>query len=212
MRRDRLWTGTFGIALLALVTLACDDTAKGMKKDAEEAKPYVDAAAAEAKEKLSQAAEAARPAAEEAGAKLKELGGKAVEGAKDLGDKAADGARKAGDKIEEGADKAGDKIESGADRAGDKTARGAEKAADKTGDAGDAVSAAAQTTMVKAALVADKSVDASRIDVDTEAATRTVMLKGTVPSAAMKAAAERIAKGKVSKGYSVHNMLTVAAP
>lgn len=208
MRRDRLWTGTFGIALLTLVTLGCDDTAKGVKKDAEEAKPYVDAAAAEAKEKLSQAAEAARPAAEEAGEKLKELGGKAVEGAKDLGDKAAEGARKAGDKIEEGADKAADKTARGAE----KVERGAEKAAGETEGAGDAVSAAAQTTMVKAALMADKSVDASRIDVDTEGGTKTVMLKGSVPSAAMKAAAESIAKAKVSKGYSVHNMLTVAKP
>jgi hypothetical protein len=60
-------------------------------------------------------------------------------------------------------------------------------------------------------LFADKDVDASHIDVDTEAATRTVMLKGTVPSAAQKTTAERIAKSKVSKGYSVHNMLTVSA-
>jgi hyperosmotically inducible periplasmic protein len=212
MRRDQLWAGAFGIALLTLVTAGCDDTAKGVKKDAEEAKPYVDAAAAEAKEKFKEAADAAKPAAEEAGEKLKELGGKAVEGAKDLGDKAADGARKAGDKIEDGADRAGDKIEDGADRAGDKTARGADKAGDKAESAGDAVSAAAQTTMVKAALVADKNVDASRIDVDTDGGTKTVMLKGSVPSAAMKTTAERIAKGKVSKGYSVHNMLTVAKP
>src|SRR6185503_19254016 len=169
MRRYPLWGGTIGLAVLAMVTLGCDDTAKGMKKDAEEnaeaAKPYVDSAAEKAKEKLKEAAENAKPAAEEAGEKLKELGDKAVEGAKDLG----------------------------------------EKAGEKTEGAGDAVSAAAQTTMVKAALIADKDVDSSGIDVDTEAATRTVMLKGTVPTAAQKASAERIAKGKVSKGYSVHN-------
>ena len=205
MRRDQLWTGTVGIALLALVTLGCDDTAKGMKKDAEEnaeaAKPYVDAAAEKTKEKLKEAAENAKPAAEHAGEKLKELGAKAVEGAKDLGDKAADGARKAGDKIEEGADKAGDK-----------TARGAEKAGEKAEGAGDTLSAAAQTTKVKAALMADKNVDASHIDVDTDGGSKTVMLKGTVPTAAQKTSAERIAKDKVSKGYSVHNMLTVAKP
>ena len=188
MRRYPLWVGTIGLAVLAMITSGCDDTAKGMKKDAEEAKPYVDAAAEKAKEKLAEAAEAAKPAAEEAGEKLKELGGKAVEGAEELGDKAEDGA----------------------DKAEDKTERGAEKAGDKTADAGDTVSAAAQTTMVKAALLADKDVDASGINVDTEAATRTVMLKGTVPTAAQKTTAERIAKAKVSKGYSVHNMLTVA--
>ena len=191
MRRHRLWIGT-GIASAALVTLGCENTARGVKQDteknAEAAKPYVDAAAEKAKEKLKEAAEAAKPAAEEAGEKIKELGDKAVEGAKDLGDKA----------------------EHVADKASDKTERGAEKAGDKAGDAGDALSAAAQTTMVKAALMADKDVDASGIDVDTEAATKTVMLKGTVPTAAQRATAERIARAKVSKGYAVHNMLKVA--
>ena len=180
MRRYPL-VGTIGLAVLAMAALGCDDTAKGMKKDAEEAKPYVDAAAAKAKEKLQEAAENAKPAAEQAGEKLKELGSKAAEEAKELGDKAKD-----------------------------KTAEGADKAEDKTAGAGDSVSAAAQTTMVKAALMADKNVDSSGIDVDTEAATKTVMLKGTVPSAAQKTSAERIARSKVSKGYSVHNMLTVA--
>lgn len=206
MTRFPLWVGTIGIATIALATLGCDDTAKGMKKDAEEAKPYVDAAAEKAKEKLGEAAEAAKPAAEEAGEKLKELGGKAVEGAKDLGDKAADGARKAGDKVEDAADRAEDKTERGAE----KVERGAERAGDEAESAGDVVSEAAQTTKVKAALMADKDVDASKIDVDTEASTKTVMLKGTVPTAAQRTTAERIAKSKVSKGYSVRNMLTVA--
>jgi osmotically-inducible protein OsmY len=196
MRRYPLWFGTIGLAVLALATSGCDDTARGMKKDAAEnaeaAKPYVDAAAEKAKEKLQEAAQNAKPAAEEAGEKLKELGDKAVEEAKELGDKASD------------------KMAEGADKAEDKTAQGSEKAGEKASEAGDAVSAAAQTTMVKAALMADKDVDASRIDVDTESATRTVMLKGTVPTAAQKTSAERIAKAKVSKGYSVHNMLTVA--
>ena len=191
MRRYPL-AGTIGFAVLAMAALGCDDTAKGMKKDAAEnaeaAKPYVDAAAAKAKEKLQEAAENAKPAAEEAGEKLKELGDKAAEEAKDLGHKAED------------------KTASGAE----KTEHGAEKAGEKASEIGDTVSAAAQTTMVKAALMADKDVDSSSIDVDTEAATKTVMLKGTVPSAAQKTSAERIARAKVSKGYSVHNMLTVA--
>jgi osmotically-inducible protein OsmY len=207
MTRYQLWVGTIGITAIALATLGCDDTARGVKKDTEEnaeaAKPYVDAAAEKTKEALKDAAKAAKPAAEEAGEKLKELGGKAVEGAKDLGDKAADGARKAGDKIEDAADRAGDKTERGAEKAGDKAAEGAD-------DVGDTLSAAKQTTVVKAALMADKDVDSSHIDVDTEAATRTVMLKGTVPTAAQRATAERIARSKVSKGYSVRNMLKVA--
>lgn len=201
--RHPLWIA--GIAVAALASAGCENTARGVKQDteknAEAAKPYVDAAAEKAKEKLKEAAENAKPAAEQAGEKLKELGGKAVEGAKDLGDK-----------VKEGADKAGDKVKEGADKAGDKTASGAEKAGDKAVDAGDAMSAAAQTTKVKTALLADKAVDASHIDVDTESGTKTVMLKGTVPTAAQKTTAERIARGKVSKGYSVHNMLTVAKP
>jgi osmotically-inducible protein OsmY len=196
MRRYSLWFGTIGLAVVALAAPGCDDTAKGMKKDAAEnaeaAKPYVDAAAEKAKEKLHEAAENAKPAAEEAGEKLKELGGKAVEEAKELGDKASD------------------KVAEGTEKAEDKTAHGSEKAGEKASEVGDTVSAAAQTTMVKAALMAEKDVDASGIDVDTEAATRTVMLKGTVPTAAQKTTAERVAKAKVSKGYSVHNMLTVA--
>ena len=124
-----------------------------------------------------------------------------MEGAKDLGSKAAEGAHKAGEKAKEGAE-----------TAGEKTSSGAEKAGGKASEAGEALSAAKQTTVVKAALMADKAVDSANIDVDTDADTKTVMLKGTVPTAAQKTTAERIAKAKVSKGYSVHNMLTVAKP
>ena len=71
MRRDQLWIGTVGIATLALVTLGCENTAKGVKQDTEKnteaAKPYVDAAAEKAKAKLKEAAENAKPAAEKAG-------------------------------------------------------------------------------------------------------------------------------------------------
>jgi osmotically-inducible protein OsmY len=56
--------------------------------------------------------------------------------------------------------------------------------------------------------MADKGIDASHIDVDTDAGTRTVSLKGTVPTAAQKAAAEKVARDK-AEGYSVRNLLTV---
>ena len=58
-----------------------------------------------------------------------------------------------------------------------------EKVAEKT-------SAASNTVDVKSALIADGRVDASGINVDTSAQTKTVVLKGTVPSADQKAAAE----------------------
>jgi hyperosmotically inducible periplasmic protein len=92
--------------------------------------------------------------------------------------------------------------ENAAERAGDKAATAA-------GEAGDAVHGAKQTFDVKAALTADTSIDASHIDVDTNGDTKTVTLKGTVPTAAQKAAAERVARDK-AEGYTIVNQLTVA--
>ena len=100
--------------------------------------------------------------------------------------------------IKEEAREAGAAVE----RAGDAVA-GAAK------DAGAEIHAGKQTLDVKSALLADASVDASKIDVDTDDATKTVTLKGSVPNAAQKATAERIAKDKAA-GYKVRNLLTVA--
>jgi len=97
---------------------------------------------------------------------------------------------------------AGRDVGDAAEKAGDKVA-GAAK------DAGAAVHAGKQTLDVKTALMADASVDASKIDVDTDESTKTVTLKGSVPNAAQKATAERIAKDK-AEGYKVRNMLVVA--
>jgi osmotically-inducible protein OsmY len=85
-----------------------------------------------------------------------------------------------------------------------------EKAEDAAREAGKSLDAAKQTLDIKAALMADKTIDASHIDVDTNAETRTVTLKGTVPSAAQKDAAGRIASDK-AEGYTVRNELTVSA-
>lgn len=105
--------------------------------------------------------------------------------------------REAGAAIKE----AGRDVGNAAERAGDAVA-GAAK------DAGATVHAAKQTLDVKTALMADTAIDASRIDVDTDDKTKTVTLKGTVPNAAQKASAERIARDK-AEGYKVKNMLTV---
>ena len=70
------------------------------------------------------------------------------------------------------------------------------------------VDAAKQVADVKLALMADPDVDGSAIDVDADEATRTIHLKGTVPTPAQKTAAERIARGKAD-GWKIHNMLTV---
>ena len=61
---------------------------------------------------------------------------------------------------------------------------------------------------VKAALMADPAVDASRIDVDVSAWTRTVTLNGYVPTAGERKKAEDIARAK-AEGYKVVNNIAV---
>ena len=91
------------------------------------------------------------------------------------------------------------------------TVRGAAKdTAKNTAKVGEKVSEGAKTVDVKTALMSEKSIDTSGINVDTFADTKTVVLRGTVPTAAMKAQAEAIAKREAT-GYTVKNELTVAA-
>lgn len=78
----------------------------------------------------------------------------------------------------------------------------AEKAAEKT-------AAGVETLDVKSALIADGRVDASNINVDTSASTKTVLLKGSVPTAEQRKIAESIARDH-AKGYAITNNLTVA--
>ena len=78
------------------------------------------------------------------------------------------------------------------------------------GSAGAAIDAAAETLDVKAALMADTTVDAGDINVDTFKETKTVVLKGSVPTAAQKEQAGRIA-GREAEGYKIDNQLVVKA-
>lgn len=78
----------------------------------------------------------------------------------------------------------------------------AEKATEKT-------AAGVETMDVKSALIADGRVDASNINVDTSASTKTVVLKGSVPTAEQRKIAEAIAREQ-AKGYAITNNLTVA--
>jgi osmotically-inducible protein OsmY len=75
-------------------------------------------------------------------------------------------------------------------------------------DTGDRASAATETADVKLAISMDKTVDASDINVDTDAATKVVTLKGTVASAEQKARAEAIAVREAT-GFRVVNQLVV---
>ena len=81
-------------------------------------------------------------------------------------------------------------------------------AAKDTSNVGEKISEGAKTGDVKSALIADKDVDSSAINVDTISETKTVVLRGSVPTAAMKERAAMIAR-RESPGYTVENQLAV---
>ena len=109
---------------------------------------------------------------------------------------------------------AADKAEDKADAAGEKAAaQGREAAADTkeaAREAGNAVAAAIETIDVKSALMADRTVDASHINVDTLHETKTVVLKGSVKTATQRDEAARIAAAE-APGYRVDNQLRILA-
>lgn len=68
--------------------------------------------------------------------------------------------------------------------------------------------AAVETVDVSSALIADRTVDASRIAVDTFHQQKVVILKGSVPVDAQRATASQIAAAE-APGYTILNLLTV---
>lgn len=111
---------------------------------------------------------------------------------------AEDAARKAGDAVENAADKAGHAMSDAADKAGDAASDAAAKTA-----------AEATEVEVRAAIGMDSTISLAQIDVDSDAATKTIYLKGTVSTDAQKAAAETAARSK-AEGYTIVNQITVA--
>jgi osmotically-inducible protein OsmY len=81
-------------------------------------------------------------------------------------------------------------------------------AADAGQEVAERASALKENVDVKAALMADAAVDASRIDVAVSAWTRTVTLNGSVATAGERRKAETIARAK-SNGYKVVNNIAV---
>lgn len=122
-------------------------------------------------------------------------------GAKKDADVNADKAATAADKAEDKADRAGEKAAAEGREAGAATKEAAR-------DASGAVKAAVETIDVKSALMADRTVDASHINVDTFHETKTVVLKGSVKSATQRDEAARIAAAE-APGYRIDNQLTV---
>ena len=89
--------------------------------------------------------------------------------------------------------------------------RGLEKAGNAATEAADtAVETAAQaatTGKVKSAIMANKTIDSTKIDVDTK--DKVVYLRGTVANAAQSKLAQSIA-AKTAEGYTVKNELKVS--
>jgi osmotically-inducible protein OsmY len=129
---------------------ACDQTARGVKQDAQQAEQAT-------RDERAKAKEAARELGSDAAAAASRVAGAASQAGEELAERA---------------------------------------------------SAIKETVDVKAALMADPSVDATRIDVDTDYRIRTVTLKGYVPTAAERDAAEAIA-AKKAEGYKIVNNLIV---
>jgi osmotically-inducible protein OsmY len=77
-----------------------------------------------------------------------------------------------------------------------------------TKDNATAVKGGLETVDVKTALLADKTIDAGAIDVDTYADKKVVVLRGSVPTEVQKARAGQIAKENAT-GYTIDNRLAV---
>ncbi len=103
--------------------------------------------------------------------------------------------------VEQDVERAGEKVEDASARAASAT----EATADS---AGASMRGAFNTADVKTALLADSRLRANKIDVDSDAANKTVTLKGSVPTVAEKMIAEEITKAKAME-YTVINNLTI---
>lgn len=125
--------------------------------------------------------------------------------------------QKAGTAVKEGAEQAGEAVGGAAKQAGAAVKEGAEQAGEAVGGAAKSVknvgTALDLTPGIKAALVADKSIDASTINVDTKAAEKQVILSGSVPSDAIKQKAQQVTQAKLKEensDFKIVNKLAVS--
>jgi hyperosmotically inducible protein len=116
-------------------------------------------------------------------------------------ERAAERGAQAAREVAAAAAPAAEAIKEGAAAAGQALRRGAAEVAS-------GADAAQQGAQIKAALMADATIDSTTIDVETDASTKTVMLKGYVRSAAEKRKAASIATSK-APAYRVQNDLVV---
>jgi BON domain len=95
-------------------------------------------------------------------------------------------------------------------KVGEKTEKAAEVVASAVKEAGREIKAKTLALDVKATLMADKTVDASHVHVESDDDAKTLTLTGSVPTHAQREAAGVIAVGKAGD-YRVKNLLTVGA-
>jgi osmotically-inducible protein OsmY len=91
----------------------------------------------------------------------------------------------------------------------EKAEKAAEAVSQAVHEAGHELRVHALALDIRAALIVDKSVEASHIKVVADDESRTVTLEGSVPNAAQRATAETIARRK-AKDYRIKNLLRVA--
>lgn len=162
---------------------ACQNTARGVEQDTERNTAKAAEESREARADAERAADATKNSLERAADATQDAAGRAVDATKDAAREVASETREAARDI-----------------------KGETK--DTSRDAASATDAAQQTLQIKTALIDADNVDAAGIDVDTDGRTKTVTLKGHVPTAAQKATAERIAKAK-APSYQVVNQIAV---
>ncbi len=110
--------------------------------------------------------------------------------------------------VEQDARENADKAAAAADKARPAAEEAVRETKEAAREAGGAIAAAVETIDVKSALMADRTVDASHIDVDTFPHTKTVVLKGSVKTATQRDEAARIAAAE-APGYRIDNQLRV---
>jgi hypothetical protein len=194
------------VGALVISYVACQNTWRGLKQDARENAALARQKAQDANldETARAVGEHARAAAERAGEGLKKM---------------ADNLRP---RDEAGAKKEAAPTAAATATSGTRSAAAREvdeaigKAAAKARESGDEIAhevkGAAVHVEVARALAADTTIDASHVHVEADEAARTVVLRGSVPDAHQRAAAERIAAAHAA-GYQVRNELAaIPAP
>jgi hypothetical protein len=108
---------------------------------------------------------------------------------------------------------AGEKMQAGAQKAAEATKTGAQQVGEAVGGAVNQVGKPMQMTpAVKGALVANKQIDASTLNVDTNVDAKTVTIKGTQPTPEKKALVTQVAEKAVKDtdpSFKVINQVTV---